>query len=100
MTVLEQKFHALRIPELDLPTVSDSIIQSRLDDMYRIQDELNIHLHGGPLMKMNKSTYTIGEQKRRKVNNLLDELSKEIGLYEEFVKRGRLMDTFWMDTRY
>lgn len=51
-------------------------------------------------MKMNKSTYTIGEQKRRKVNNLLDELSKEIGLYEEFVKRGRLLDNFWMDARY
>ncbi|KAI9316979.1 Golgi CORVET complex core vacuolar protein 8-domain-containing protein [Dichotomocladium elegans] len=92
LTVLEQRFNALRIPELDLPTVADSIIQSRLDDMYKIQDELNIHLHGGALVKSTgNSSYSIGQKKKSKVNNLLDALNKEIGLYEEFVKRAHYL---------
>ncbi|KAI9482584.1 Golgi CORVET complex core vacuolar protein 8-domain-containing protein [Zychaea mexicana] len=91
LTVLEQKFHALRIPELDLPTVADGIIQSRLGDLYKIQDELNIHLHGGPLVKNTSMAYKIGEKKKHKVMNLLDEISKEIGLYEEFVKRAHYL---------
>lgn len=92
LTVLEQKFHALRIPELDLPTISDTIIRARLDDLYKIQDELYIHLHGGPLVR---NTHSIGEKKRRKIMNLLDEIAKEIGLYEEFVKRGTLSGNNW-----
>ncbi|KAI8145911.1 Golgi CORVET complex core vacuolar protein 8-domain-containing protein [Fennellomyces sp. T-0311] len=91
LTVLEQKFHALRIPELDLPTVADGIIQSRLGDLYKIQDELNIHLHGGPLVKNTSMAYKIGEKKKHKVMNLLDDIGKEIGLYEEFVKRAHYL---------
>lgn len=88
LTVLEQKFHASRIPELDLPTISDTIIRARLDDLYKIQDELYIHLHGGPLVKNANMAHNIGEKKKRKILNLLDDIGKEIGLYEEFVKRG------------
>ncbi|KAI9264371.1 Golgi CORVET complex core vacuolar protein 8-domain-containing protein [Phascolomyces articulosus] len=91
LTILEQKFHALRIPELDLPSVAEGIIQSRLGDLYKIQDELNIHLHGGPLVKNTSMAYKIGEKKKHKVVNLLDEISKEIGLYEEFVKRAQYL---------
>ncbi|KAI8374379.1 Golgi CORVET complex core vacuolar protein 8-domain-containing protein [Radiomyces spectabilis] len=91
LTVLEQKFYALRIPELDLPTVSDIIIRSRLDDLYKIQDDLYIHLHGGPLFKTTFGKYNIGEKKRAKVLHLLDEISKEIGLYEEFIKRANYL---------
>ncbi|KAI7859751.1 hypothetical protein BDC45DRAFT_563794 [Circinella umbellata] len=91
LTILEQKFHALRIPELDLPSVADGIIQSRLGDLYKIQDELNIHLHGGPLVKNTSKAYKIGEKKKHKVMDLLDEISKEIGLYEEFVKRAKYL---------
>jgi hypothetical protein len=33
----------------------------------------------------------IGEKKKQKVLNLLDEITKEIGLYEEFVKKGNAL---------
>jgi hypothetical protein len=85
LTLLEEKFHALRIPELDLPVVSDTIIQTSLDGLYKIRDDLYIHLNGGPLV-LNQNN--IGEKKKQKVLNLLDDISKEIGLYEEFVKKG------------
>ncbi|KAI7867172.1 Golgi CORVET complex core vacuolar protein 8-domain-containing protein [Spinellus fusiger] len=88
LTVLEQKFHALRILELDLPTVSDTVIKARLDALYKIQDDLYIHLHGGPLTKHTHSVQNIGEKKKYKVKQLLDEIAREIGLYEEFVKRA------------
>lgn len=90
LTVLEQKFQGLRIPELDLPTISDTIIRSRLDDMYKIQDELYIHLHGGPLVKNTSMSHNIGEKKKQKILSLLDDIAQEIGLYEEFVKRGKM----------
>ncbi|KAF7726811.1 Vacuolar protein sorting-associated protein 8 [Apophysomyces ossiformis] len=90
LTVLEQKFHTLQIPELDLPIISETVIRSRLDDLYKIQDDLYIHLHGGPLVK-NTLAHNIGEKKRTKVMNLLDKISKEIGLYEEFVKRANYL---------
>lgn len=82
---MEQKFHALIIPELELPVVSDTVIQTRLSGLYKIRDDLYIHLNGGPLVK---STNVIGEKKKAKVVYLLDDVSKEIGLYEEFVKKG------------
>ncbi|KAG0190180.1 Vacuolar protein sorting-associated protein 8 [Apophysomyces sp. BC1034] len=92
LTVLEQKFHALQIPELDLPVISETVIRSRLDDLYKIQDDLYIHLHGGPLVKNVHLAHNIGEKKRIKVMNLLDKISKEIGLYEEFVKRENILN--------
>lgn len=86
LTLLEQRFHALIIPELDLPVVSDTVIQTRLNELYKIRDDLYIHLNGGPLVK---NTNIIGEKKKQKVIHLLDDVSKEIGLYEEFVKKGK-----------
>ncbi|KAG1468723.1 hypothetical protein G6F56_003671 [Rhizopus delemar] len=71
LTLLEQKFHALIIPELELPVVSDTVIQTRLSGLYKIRDDLYIHLNGGPLVK--------------------NDVSKEIGLYEEFVKKANYL---------
>jgi hypothetical protein len=85
LTLLEQKFHALRIPELELPVVSDTLIHTRLDGLYKIRDDLYIHLNGGPLVKV---TTSIGDKKKQKVSALLEDVSAEIGLYEEFVKKG------------
>lgn len=85
LTSLEQKFHALTIPELDLPVVSDTVIQTRLNGLYKIRDDLYIHLNGGPLVK---NANIMGEKKKQKVIHLLDDVSKEIGLYEEFIKKG------------
>ncbi|KAI9031792.1 Golgi CORVET complex core vacuolar protein 8-domain-containing protein [Phycomyces nitens] len=91
LTVLEQKFHSLRIPELDLPTVSDTVIRARLDSLYKIQDDLFIHLHGGPLAKNTHNSQNIGEKKKDKVTQLLDDIAREIGLYEEFVKKANYL---------
>ncbi|CEG71162.1 hypothetical protein RMATCC62417_06941 [Rhizopus microsporus] len=88
LTLLEQRFHALIIPELDLPVVSDTVIQTRLNELYKIRDDLYIHLNGGPLVK---NTNIIGEKKKQKVIHLLDDVSKEIGLYEEFVKKANYL---------
>lgn len=87
LTLLEQKFHTHRIPELDLPAVSDTVIQTSLNGLYKIRDDLYIHLNGGPLVN-STTQHNIGEKKKQKVINLLDDISKEIGLYEEFVKKG------------
>lgn len=89
LTLLEQKFYALQIPELDLPVVSDTIIQTRLDGLYKIRDDLYIHLNGGPLVNT-LAQNNIGEKKKQKVLGLLDDVTKEIGLYEEFVKKGKI----------
>ncbi|KAL0081040.1 Golgi CORVET complex core vacuolar protein 8-domain-containing protein [Phycomyces blakesleeanus] len=91
LTVLEQKFYASRIPELDLPSVSDTVIRARLDSLYKIQDDLFIHLHGGPLAKNGRHSQNIGEKKKQKVTQLLDDIAKEIGLYEEFVKKANYL---------
>ncbi|KAL7316971.1 hypothetical protein PS15m_003385 [Mucor circinelloides] len=90
LTLLEQKFHALRIPELDLPVVSDTVIQTSLNGLYKIRDDLYIHLNGGPLVN-SMTQHNIGEKKKQKVINLLDDISKEIGLYEEFVKKANYL---------
>ncbi|KAG1360274.1 hypothetical protein G6F62_000126 [Rhizopus arrhizus] len=88
LTSLEQKFHALTIPELDLPVVSDTVIQTRLNGLYKIRDDLYIHLNGGPLVK---NANIMGEKKKQKVIHLLDDVSKEIGLYEEFIKKANYL---------
>ncbi|KAI9478231.1 MAG: Golgi CORVET complex core vacuolar protein 8-domain-containing protein [Benjaminiella poitrasii] len=91
LTSLEQKFYALRIPELDLPVVSDTVIQTRLNGLYKIRDDLYIHLNGGPLVVNNMAQTNIGEQKKQKVLNLLDDITNEIGLYEEFIKKANYL---------
>ncbi|KAI8991762.1 Golgi CORVET complex core vacuolar protein 8-domain-containing protein [Mycotypha africana] len=103
LTTLEQKFHALRIPELDLPAASDSVIQTRLNGLYKIRDDLFIHLNGGPLgnntanaSSLSPSTPAIGigaisDFKKQEILDLLDETTKEIGLYEEFLKKANYL---------
>lgn len=73
----------LVIPELELPVVSESDIQISLRELYKLRDDLSIHFSGGLL-----TSNTISEKKKKRVVDLLDEVSKEIGLYEEFVKKG------------
>lgn len=85
---MEQKCHSLRIPELDLPVASDTVIQTSLNGLYKIRDDLYIHLNGGPLVN-SMAQNNIGEKKKQKVLNLLDDITKEIGLYEEFIKKGK-----------
>ncbi|KAI9280667.1 Golgi CORVET complex core vacuolar protein 8-domain-containing protein [Sporodiniella umbellata] len=88
LSLLEKRFHDLIIPELDLPVVSDTIIQTGLSGLYKIRDDLFIHLNGGPLVN---NPNTISEKKKQKVIYLLDDVSKEIGLYEEFIKKAKYL---------
>ncbi|KAI7897400.1 Golgi CORVET complex core vacuolar protein 8-domain-containing protein [Mucor mucedo] len=90
LTVLEQKFNSLRIPELDLPVASDTTIQTRLNGLYKIREDLHIHLNGGPLVNI-VAQNNIGEKKKQKVLQFLDEINQEIGLYEEFVKKANYL---------
>lgn len=70
-----------------MPVVSDTTIQTRLNGLYKIRDDLYIHLNGGPLVN-SIAQNNIGEKKKQKVLILLDDINGEIGLYEEFVKKG------------
>lgn len=91
LTVLEQRFHTLIIPELDLPSVSDTVIQINLNELYKLRDDLYIHLNGGLLLN---NTNRISKKKKQEIAHLLDDVSKEIGLYEEFIKKGTVVVVF------
>ncbi|KAG1124197.1 hypothetical protein G6F42_009846 [Rhizopus arrhizus] len=88
LTVLEQRFHTLIIPELDLPSVSDTVIQINLNELYKLRDDLYIHLNGGLLLN---NTNRISKKKKQEIAHLLDDVSKEIGLYEEFIKKANYL---------
>ncbi|EIE88846.1 hypothetical protein RO3G_13557 [Rhizopus delemar RA 99-880] len=91
LAVLEQRFHTLIIPELDLPSVSDTVIQMNLNELYKLRDDLYIHLNGGLLLN---NTNRISKKKKQEIAHLLDDVSKEIGLYEEFIKKGTVVVVF------
>ncbi len=81
---IETCFNQLRISELDLPITPESTIKSVLTELYKLQEDLQIHLQGGPLADPS----TLGTQRRKKVADLLERVMKEVALYEEFVNRG------------
>ncbi|RUP52444.1 hypothetical protein BC936DRAFT_138358 [Jimgerdemannia flammicorona] len=89
LTAIELKYQALRIPELDLPSTPETTIKGVLEELYRLQDDLQIHLQGGPLAREINGTVPLSEKKKKKVLSLLEDVGKEVGLYEEFVKGGR-----------
>ncbi|CAG8434792.1 11750_t:CDS:10 [Ambispora gerdemannii] len=82
---IESCFDSLRIPELDLPITAESTIKAVLTELYQLQEDLQIHLQGGPLAEPS----TLGAQRRRKVQDLLDKVMKEAALYEEFSNRAQ-----------
>ncbi|GES89751.1 golgi complex component [Rhizophagus clarus] len=82
---IENSFNNLRIPELDLPITPESTIKSALTELYKLQEDLQIHLQGGPLADPS----TLGAQRRKKVADLLERVMKEAALYEEFVNKAQ-----------
>ncbi|RIA88126.1 Golgi CORVET complex core vacuolar protein 8-domain-containing protein [Glomus cerebriforme] len=82
---IENSFNQLRIPELDLPITPESTIKSALTELYKLQEDLQIHLQGGPLADPS----TLGAQRRKKVADLLERVMKEVALYEEFVNKAQ-----------
>ncbi|RIB07429.1 Golgi CORVET complex core vacuolar protein 8-domain-containing protein [Gigaspora rosea] len=81
---IEKCFNGLKIPELDLTTTPESKIQATLNELYKLQEDLQIHLQGGPLADPS----TLGIQRRKKVSDLLEKVMKEAALYEEFANRA------------
>ncbi|CAG8447350.1 141_t:CDS:10 [Funneliformis mosseae] len=82
---IETCFNKLRISELDLPITPESTIKSVLTELYKLQEDLQIHLQGGPLADPS----TLGTQRRKKVADLLERVMKEAALYDEFVNRAQ-----------
>nr|CAG8490775.1 4813_t:CDS:10 [Entrophospora candida] len=82
---IEISFNQLRISELDLPTIPESSIKTAVLELYKLQEDLQIHLQGGPL----SDPSTLGTQRRKGVSDLLERVMKETALYEEFVNKAQ-----------
>ncbi|KAG2174198.1 hypothetical protein INT43_004219 [Umbelopsis isabellina] len=89
--LLEQKFNALRIPELDLPTMPETTIRAKLDELTKIRDDLRIHLQGGPLANYDRTNDMLAPAKQSKIQQLLEDVVKEIGFYEEFANKSKYL---------
>ncbi|KAF9354989.1 Vacuolar protein sorting-associated protein 8 [Mortierella sp. AD094] len=99
ITSLEQKFNDLRIPELELLNTPETTIKAVLADIYKISEELHMHLQGGPLadaplhMKKDGDGIVIsGESQRQKrIKEIIDRIVRETSLYEEFVRKSNYL---------
>jgi vacuolar protein sorting-associated protein 8 len=93
VAVLEQKFNALKIPELELPTMPETTIRAKLDELEKIKDDLQIHLQGGPLASHDRSNDMLASAKQKKISQLLEDVVSEIGFYEEFANKCKDFST-------
>ncbi|KAG0343931.1 Vacuolar protein sorting-associated protein 8 [Podila humilis] len=99
ITSLEQKFNELKIQELDLLNTPESTIKAVLADIYKISEELHMHLQGGPLSdaprlgkKEDDGIIISGEsQRQRRIKDILDRIIRETSLYEEFVRKSNYL---------
>jgi hypothetical protein len=90
VALLEQKFNALRIPELELPSMPETTIRAKLDELVKIKDDLRIHLQGGPLANHDRTNDITASAKQKKISQLLEDVVSEIGFYEEFANKCKL----------
>ncbi|KAF9288888.1 Vacuolar protein sorting-associated protein 8 [Mortierella alpina] len=99
ITSLEQKFNDLRIPELDLLHTPETTIKAVLADIYKISEELHMHLQGGPLAHAPQHLRKDGEgivisgetQRQRRIKEIIDRIVRETSLYEEFVRKSNYL---------
>ncbi|KAF9168823.1 Vacuolar protein sorting-associated protein 8 [Mortierella sp. AD011] len=99
ITSLEQKFNDLRIPELELLNTPETTIKAVLADIYKISEELHMHLQGGPLAdapvqtKKDEDGIVIsGEtQRQKRIKEIIDRIVRETSLYEEFVRKSNYL---------
>ncbi|KAM3583331.1 hypothetical protein VKS41_004245 [Umbelopsis sp. WA50703] len=89
--LLEQQFNALRIPELELPTMPETTIRAKLEELTKIRDDLRIHLQGGPLANYDRTNDMLASAKQSKISQLLEDVVKEIGFYEEFANKSKYL---------
>ncbi|KAG0213897.1 Vacuolar protein sorting-associated protein 8 [Mortierella sp. GBA30] len=99
ITSLEQKFNELRIPELELLNTPETTIKAVLADIYKISEELHMHLQGGPLAdapqhlrKDDEGVVISGEtQRQKRIKEIIDRIVRETSLYEEFVRKSNYL---------
>ncbi|KAG0047133.1 Vacuolar protein sorting-associated protein 8 [Gryganskiella cystojenkinii] len=99
ITALEQHFNELRIPELELLNTPETTIRAVLADLYKISEELHMHLQGGALSdgsqnlkKDGVSVVISGESQRQKrIKEIMDRIVRETSLYEEFVRKSNYL---------
>ncbi|KAF9365241.1 Vacuolar protein sorting-associated protein 8 [Mortierella sp. NVP85] len=99
ITSLEQKFNELRIPEIELLNTPETTIRAVLADIYKISEELHMHLQGGPLADSPHQTRKTGDdivisgetQRQKRIKDVLDRIVRETSLYEEFVHKSNYL---------
>lgn len=93
--MLEQHFNELRIPELELLNTPETTIRAVLADLYKISEELHMHLQGGPLSDASQNVRKEGgsivisgkSQGNKRIKEIMDRIVRETSLYEEFVRK-------------
>ncbi|KAF9202333.1 Vacuolar protein sorting-associated protein 8 [Haplosporangium sp. Z 27] len=99
ITSLEQKFNDLRIPEMELLNTPETTIKAVLADIYKISEELHMHLQGGPLSdalshirKDEDGVVISGEtQRQKRIKEIIERIVRETSLYEEFVRKSNYL---------
>ncbi|KAF9105660.1 Vacuolar protein sorting-associated protein 8 [Mortierella sp. GBA35] len=99
-TRLEQLFLELRIPELELLNTPETTIKAVLADIYKISEELHMHLQGGPLADAPQQSRKDGDgivisgetQRQKRIKEILDRIVRETSLYEEFVRNSNYLN--------
>ncbi|KAG0275322.1 Vacuolar protein sorting-associated protein 8 [Linnemannia exigua] len=100
ITSLEQQFLELRIPELELLNTPETTIKAVLADIYKISEELHMHLQGGPLAEASLQSKKDGggivisgeTQRQKRIKEILDRIIRETSLYEEFVRNSNYLN--------
>ncbi|KAF9919403.1 Vacuolar protein sorting-associated protein 8 [Lobosporangium transversale] len=100
ITSLEQKFNELRIPELELLSTPETTIRAVLADIYKISEELHMHLQGGALADAPQPTRRDGDgiiisgetQRQKRIKEIIDRIDRETSLYEEFVRKSNYLN--------
>ncbi|KAK9720596.1 hypothetical protein K7432_004057 [Basidiobolus ranarum] len=80
---IESRFNAARIPEVELPDSSAKIIGTVVAELYKLQEDLQIYLQGGPIFESN-----LGTAQKIKAHSLLEQILQETALYDEFLKNS------------
>ncbi|KAI1313891.1 Vacuolar protein sorting-associated protein 8 [Mortierella claussenii] len=99
ITSLEQKFNDLRIPELELLNTPETTIRAVLADIYKVSEELHMHLQGGALADAPYQTKRDGDgivisgetQRQKRIKEIIDRIDRETSLYEEFVRKSNYL---------
>ncbi|ORY03357.1 hypothetical protein K493DRAFT_311725 [Basidiobolus meristosporus CBS 931.73] len=83
LTDIESRFNGVRIPEVELPDSSSKTIGNAVTELYKLQEDLQIYLQGGPIFVAN-----LEATQKSKAQSLLEQVLEETALYEEFLRNS------------